>query len=243
MMSRLLVHVEGKTEQDFVRNVLAEHLSQHGFCSVDARLMGNARPNARRGGVCSWPSAKRDIVNHLRRDPDLIVTTMVDYYGLPQDENRSWPKRADASASRGSSGQKARLVEEAMLNDVQKEMGSNFNQQRFLPYLMMHEFEALLFSDCQKFAQVVSQSDIVDKFQRIRNDFDSPEEINDSPETAPSKRIKHLIPRYQKVLWGTQAVRRIGLPKIRAECPHFACWLDQLERLPTVADAEQTPGG
>ena len=59
--------------------------------------------------------------------------------------------------------------------------------------------------------------------------FSSPEEINDSPETAPSKRVEALIPGYQKPLMGTLAALEIGLEKIRDACPHFNNWLSQIE--------------
>ena len=69
------------------------------------------------------------------------------------------------------------------------------------------------------------------KFQRVRDEFTTPEDINDSPVSAPSKRIENLVPGYEKPLLGTLAVLEIGLDIIRTECPHFAAWLDKLESL------------
>ena len=69
------------------------------------------------------------------------------------------------------------------------------------------------------------------EFQKIRDEFETPEEINDSPETAPSKRVEDLVPGYEKPLLGTLAVLEIGLPQIRVECPHFSSWLERLEVL------------
>ena len=82
-MTRLLFHVEGQTERDFVNKVLRNHLVEKGYSSIDARIVGDAR-HRQRGGICKWPSARTDIMNHLREDRDRIVTTMVDYYALPQ---------------------------------------------------------------------------------------------------------------------------------------------------------------
>jgi hypothetical protein len=45
--------------------------------------------------------------------------------------------------------------------------------------------------------------------------------IDDSPVTAPSKRVARLVRRYEKPLFGTLAALEIGLPTIRRECPHF----------------------
>ena len=57
-------------------------------------------------------------------------------------------------------------------------------------------------------------------------------EINDSPLTAPSKRVESLVAGYEKPLLGALAVLGIGLNAIRRECPHFNEWLSLLERLP-----------
>ena len=83
-MTRLLVHVEGETEETFVKELLGPHLLTQGYLRVDPRLMGNARVRDRRGGIKPWPSARRDILNHLREDRTCAATTMVDYYGMPQ---------------------------------------------------------------------------------------------------------------------------------------------------------------
>jgi hypothetical protein len=53
-MSRLLIHVEGETEESFVNEVLAPHLYHHGYQDVSARLIGNARLRDRRGGIRRW---------------------------------------------------------------------------------------------------------------------------------------------------------------------------------------------
>ena len=58
-----------------------------------------------------------------------------------------------------------------------------------------------------------------------------PEEINDSPVTAPSKRVEALVPGYEGPLLGVLAVLEIGLPHIREQCPQFDGWLKQLESL------------
>jgi hypothetical protein len=225
-MARLLIHVEGQTEEDFVNEVLRDHLVSRGYHSVEARIVGNARLRERRGGIIPWTSAKKDISNHLQEDRACFTTTMVDYYALPG----KWPGRAQ-STSRGSTEEKARCVESAMLDDLATEMGTGFNSQRFVPFVVMHEFEGLLFSDCIAFSRAIGRLDLERKFQDTREQFRTPEEIDDSPDTAPSKRIEALEPRYQKPLLGVRAAQEIGLPRIQEECPHFRAWLNQLETL------------
>ncbi len=226
-MARLLIHVEGQTAESFVSAVLRPHLHDHGYHSVSARLLGNARQRGRRGGIRAWAVAKKEIVNHLRQDPECIASTMVDYYGLPQLGPAAWPGRGAAGTL--PFPQKATTVHDALHADICKEMGVGFDASRFAPYVMMHEFEALLFSDCARFSQAIGRADLAQQFQAIRDAFPTPEEIDDSPTTAPSKRVETLVPGYQKPLLGTLAALEIGLTAIRADCPHFRSWLERLE--------------
>ena len=228
-MTRLLVHVEGQTEETFVDEVLAPELYRHGYLEVSARIIGNARQRHRRGGITPWTTALRDMVNHLKEDTDCFATTMVDYYGLPDD----WPGRLQSNALAYS--QKADTVQGALLADISQQMGASFNPDRFVPYVMMHEFEAMLFSDCERFSLGVGCPELASTFQEIRDGFASLEEIDDSPSTAPSKRIQNLMPGYQKPLLGNLAVLEIGIDAIRAECTHFLEWLERLEELPGIA--------
>lgn len=226
-MSRLLVHVEGETEETFVNEVLARHLYSIGYEKVSARLVGNARQRDRRGGIRGWSTVRSDIVRHLLQDPGCLTTTMVDYYGLPKTGSRSWPGRAAASTAEFA--QKATIVEQALLADIMQVLPKEVESTRFLPYVMMHEFEGMLFSDCGRFASSIGEPKLSAQLSAIRKEFGSPEEINDSPNTAPSKRIEALVPGYQKPLHGNIAAIEIGLEAIRAQCPHFSQWLVNLE--------------
>ena len=231
-MARLLIHVEGQTEEDFVNEVLGPHLYRQGYTKVGARLMGNARQRDRRGGIRSWSSVRCDIIRHLKEDAGCLVTTMVDYYGLPQTGGRAWPGREAAGSL--AFARKAFTVESALSADICGEMGAGFHPDRFFPFVMMHEFEGLLFSDCERFSRGIGRPDLADAFQAVRDEFASPEEINDSPVTAPSKRVEQLVQVYQKPLMGALAILEIGLDAIRRECPHFREWLSSLEIWPEV---------
>ena len=232
---RLRVHVEGQTEESFVNQVLAPYLYQRGYARVWASFIGN--PRRRSGGITSWRVARREIIRHLKADTGCFATTMVDYYGLPT----TWPGRN--TAPQRPLPKRANYIETELLADVRQGMGGSFNPKRFIPYLMMHEFEAMLFSDCQLFADAIGRPDVASHFEAIRNQFDNPEEIDDSPQTAPSKRIEGLAARYQKPLSGTQAALAIGLDAIRAACPHFDGWLRMLERLPSRVGPNPAPSG
>jgi hypothetical protein len=224
-MARLLIHVEGQTEEDFVKEVLRDHLISRGYHSAEARIVGNPR---QMGGIRPWPAVRKEIIHRLREDSGCVATTMVDYYALPQGHPNGWPGRA-RSAALVSAKQKALCVQEALLDDMSADMGRRFDTRRFVPFVVMHEFEGLLFSDCAAFSRGIDHPELEGSFRAIREAFATPEEINDSPETAPSKRVKSLVPGYQKPLLGVLAVLEIGLSRIRNECPHFNAWLSELE--------------
>lgn len=228
-MARLLVHVEGQTEESFVNELLAPYLHSRGFSNVSARIVGNARQRDRRGGIKPWPAVREGILNHLKQDAGCLVSTMVDYYGLPQAGFGAWPGRSAAAATVVSD--RASTVERAILEDVSNCMGRDFESYRFIPYVMMHEFEAMLFSDCAAFGRGIGNPCLASQFQAIRDAFESPEDIDDSPLTAPSKRVGHLVNGYSKPLLGTLAALEIGLDTIRNECPHFRQWLGRFERI------------
>ena len=156
---------------------------------------------------------------------------MVDFYGLPAKGRGAWPGRLEAAKIAGTADDKAGTVERALSDSVAKAMGSSFNQRRFVPYVMMHEFEAMLFSDCSAFGVAIGRTSLTASLEQIRMAFETPEDIDDGQTTAPSKRILQLFPSYQKELMGNLGVLEIGLEAIRHECPHFSGWIERLEEL------------
>ena len=95
----------------------------------------------------------------------------------------------------------------------------------------MHEFEALLFSDCTRFATAIGHRETASELESVRAAFATPEDIDDSPESAPSTRIGRIVPGYDKPLMGNLAILEIGLERVRSECPHFGGWLKRMEQL------------
>ena len=229
-MKRLLIHVEGQTEETFVSDVLRDYLVDRGFHDVNARLIGD--PRKKRGGIQAWHVVRKDILNHLKEDRNCYVTTMVDFYGLPQSGDKAWPKRAEASEVPFS--ERSDTVQEALLADITTGYGGDFHPVRFIPFVIMHEFEGLLFSDPDRFAEGIARKDLTDKFTTILKQFNSPEEINDTPSGHPSQRIRDLIPGYQKPLLGVLAALEIGVDTMREKCRNFNNWLTNLESLPEL---------
>jgi len=151
---------------------------------------------------------------------------MFDYYRLPAD----WPGRDEAKREKLIST-KAEAIEQAIRANVCSELGESFDAARFLPYIQMHEFEALLFSDTRILAETVRRPDLQSRLEAIVQECGEPECIDDHPETAPSKRICALMSGYQKSFHGIIAAKRIGLPMMREGCPHFAQWFLSMEQL------------
>jgi hypothetical protein len=227
-VARLFILVEGETEETFVNEVLAPRLYAKGFEAVSAKLMGNARLRSRRGGVRPWPQVKDDILRHLKNDKRVFLTMMVDYYGMPSDAKKDdcWPGRA--KARKLAFAKKADCVQQALFEEIEQELD---DARRFIPFVIMHEFESLLFSDCKLFAESVGQAELEEPLQDIRDGFKSPEEINDSPATHPSQRVLNLFPGYRKPLYGNIAALEIGFESICAACPHFNSWVERLVKL------------
>ncbi len=224
-MNELVVIVEGETEQTFVRDQLAAHLAVHDTTAW-AVLPGRRR---NRGGVKKWEVARQDIVRTLKERR--YCSTMMDYYALPAD----WPGRVDSAAIPWN--QRAAHIEAKVSQEIEKIMGGSFNPKFFIPYVQLHEFEALAFADVEKLASVTaplscySSDDLRQRFQDVLEEAGHPEAINDGYETCPSRRITKVVKSYRKRVHGPIVTSRIGLGVLRDKCDHFASWLDRLERI------------
>jgi len=211
--------VEGQTEETFVNDILSPHLNHMGIYPYAFLFR-------RKGGSFAYQRVRREILNSLKEDRTLICTTMVDFYGMPTD----WPGRTESKSCQNYQD-KAQRVEQALLEDIVAQMGDSWNPAQFIPYVQMHEFEALLFSDTLILAESARKSTVSVKLERVLRSFSCPEEINDNYDTCPSRRIKQHIENYVKTVDGIIAARKIGLEKMRRECPHFDEWVSKLENL------------
>lgn len=226
-MNELVVIVEGETEQTFVRDQLAAHLALHGT-SVWPVVSGRRR-NQR--GVQRWGVARQDMIRTLREGR--YCSTMFDYYALPAD----WPGRLESENLPWR--ERASHVEKHLKQDISEAMGGRFHPARFIPYIQLHEFEALVFADVAELAaQTVALTSetlesLTDRFQGILDENGHPEAINDGYETCPSRRIAAIAPRYSKPLHGPRVTARIGLQVLRERCEHFGAWLQSLECIGT----------
>ena len=202
-MIRLAISVEGETEEEFVKSVLTNHLRTRGVEPYPILL----------GGDVTIGKLASDMARLIWSFN--FVTSLVDYYGF-----------------RGKGSATVEELEEQISEAVHSRIAHSWNQSRLVPYVQRHEFEGLLFSKVSAFAGLIyATEDALAELQRVRSRFVTPEDINDSSSTAPSKRIKVAIPRYNKRADGSQIAMSIGLDAIRTECPRFDRWVMQLESL------------
>jgi hypothetical protein len=219
MSKRVLILVEGQTEERFVKDVLGpaffdQQLFFHATILVTKRVKDG--PNFK-GGVTNFAKFKNDAQRLLNSAGGALVTTMLDYYRLPLD----FPGMKSRPPL-GTPVQRVTHVENALA----EHFGSRSD---FVPFLVLHEFEAWLFSSLTELPRVLTEARKQKEFEAIRTSVATPEEINERPEFAPSKQIANLFPAYKKTLHGPTTAARIGLAEIRKECPHFNNWLAKLE--------------
>lgn len=159
-------------------------------------------------GHASLSSVREDLRNLVASRDYSHGTTLYDLYGFGGRE----PKQSGEDLAR-------KLHE--LVGDVPK----------LIPYVQTYEFEALIFSGPDEAGDVLGNASLPERMRKIVADCGTPEKINDSYDTCPSRRLKALYPAYDKMRHGYRIVERIGLPKVRAGCPRFDAWLTRLESL------------
>jgi len=213
-MKRVIVICEGPTEQEFCNNVLLPYFAEKNI-SIAAPVIKKSR-----GGIVSWQDLKRQINNHLK-EGDSYVTMLIDYYGI-----------RDCFCYPGWEESK-KIVNKAerihfLCNKMAEDIDDSY-RHRFIPYVQLHEFEGLLFSDISVIKSNFIISD--DNYLKLQNavyEFANPEMINNGKSTAPSKRLLDSINGYDKVVFGSCLAMDITLKVIRERCPLFNEWINNL---------------
>ena len=210
-------------ELRFVKDVLFKHLQPYNiYC--DYRSVLTSKEYRKRGGITSYAKAKKDIQQWINSEnsSDRRFTTMFDYYALPDD----FPGFSDAEKF-VNPYDKIQYIEEAFAEDM--------DDHRFIPYIQLHEFEALLFSDLD--VLLLEYEDKKNEIETLKNVLlqspyhNNPELIDDKKETSPSHRIIAQIPEYQKVSSGSSIADLMSIDVLRSKCCHFNEWLIKLEKL------------
>jgi hypothetical protein len=180
-----------------------------------------------KGGGNNYEYYKNHLLKRMKqfkKRDDLYFTTMLDLYALP----KTFPNY-ETYIDEKDKYKKVDALEKAFKNDIK--------QNNFIPYIQLHEFETLLFSDLNKFKEYYIDEDNIDqKVLALKSDvkgYDNIELINESESTAPSKRIENFFSQYcsEKATVGLYVALEIGLDKMRKECKHFNEWIKKLENL------------
>lgn len=229
----IYIVVEGQTEQTFVRDVLAPSMVHKGIFLYPA-LIGKP---GHKGGDIRFDKAKNDIGHFLRQRNDTYISTMFDYFRI----DSQWPGKAEVlrqtqNGTALTASHKAEILEAATSNEIVKTFPGCNTENRFVSYIEMHEFEAMLFSDADILAEKTEID--VSKINEILVKYNNPEEINDDPANAPSKQLEALKNGYRKVANGKTISETIGVQTIRRQCVHFNNWLTKLESLQRRANVE-----
>lgn len=216
----IIVIVEGKTEEIFINSLLKQYLSYKDIYMTPIQI---SKPG-QKGGDVKFSRAVKDITIHMKQRNDTYVSLFIDYYGLRQD----WPGLTQANKETEPL-KIASIINNATHEAINNELSEYSSDSRFIPYVNVHEFEALLFSDLGCLASLlkIKQSEI----DNILKEFGDPEKIDNSPITAPSKRIEGLFPRYKKTSTGIIIARDIGIDRMRNKCRVFNNWINQIENI------------
>lgn len=232
-MNTVIVHIlcEGQTEELFVKRVLKPYFSEFNIVLKSLLVFTSKKKNIR-GGLVSYAKAKEDLwhcmaENSRRSSETHFYTTMFDFYALPTD----FPGYAEAISQHDAYDK---------VDKLEKALGKDINSDKFVPYIQLHEFEALLFCDPTRLESLFPESkkEIQELSKALYQCNDNPELINQGEQTAPSKRILKAIEgsgqyRYNKPQDGVEVTRQIGIDTLMKKCKHFGQWINRLTALST----------
>jgi hypothetical protein len=222
-MLEIIVFAEGPSEEKFIKTVVAPALRPLNLFLKPETLKTSQEAS---GGALNFDRLKFYARNALRQKPDAILTTFFDLYGLDTD----FPQYHQ-SMQLTDIYLRADSLESAMHLAIVEY--TSCRPERFIPHIQPYEFEGLLFSNVGALINVEPNWGVyLAPLQKVRNDFETPEHINNSYETKPSKRLEDILqPKYKKTRHGPLIAESIGLHNIETECAHFKTWLDRLRSL------------
>ncbi len=213
-MNRVLLLVEGQTEERFVKDVLQPHLWGVGV-SVEPKIVVTKQVigGASTKGGGDFSKILADLRRLLGDTNAVAVTTLFDFYGFP----RNLPE-VDAT-------------DYADADRLEAAIAVTVADPKFRPYLQRHEFEAFLFVEPETTARSIPDLGRATAIASHRKSFQTVEDINNGPLTAPSKRLRAAVGNYSKTLLGPIVTQRLGIEKLRAAAPRFSTWVGWLESL------------
>jgi hypothetical protein len=219
-MKRLHCIVEGQTEVAVFTSLLTPYILEKtgAYC-----LFTPVKHTG--GGIVKFSKILPELREHLKEKK--IVATYFDYYGI--HENHNFRNYHEAKVNQTNAKIGVELLEKGMFEAL---VEKGINTRYFIPYIQLHEFEALLFSSTKSFELVYDNDNITEEIQKINSRYPNPEDINDSPNTAPSKRIIKIVEKhrtsYEKVIDGEDLATLTSIDTIMEKCPRFKKWITKI---------------
>lgn len=227
-MKYLNIVVEGNSEEAFVNDILVPHFASiEIYVSTRKIRTGWDKQNQipKKGGLLKYIKYRNEIKRWIESDRDNPIfwySSMVDLYAFPKDDLSPYKQNIRSISNHYS---RVDALEKAILADIK--------HPRFIPHIQLHEFESLILVDPSKL--LIMYPDKQNGINRLKKEINglSPEDINESQHTSPSKRIIKYLPdyEYQKAQVGPLVVGDIGLSNLRSKCPHFNNWITKLENI------------
>ena len=222
-MKNLVFIVEGESENEFVNRIIRPYLISHGIPSYFIKSIMITMSGGGHG-FNNIEYFKNTIKPILHREDQPIVTSFIDHYRL--NSEKKLPGYQECIKETNVERKLAKM-EEKLQEAVQSIKPYRF----FIPYIQQHEFETLLF------ANPADGFDLED--ERIRheiielcNSFSSIEDINSTPQGAPSVRLEGIYAKYKKkynkAADAVDIAELTTIEKILEKCPRFKRWIDLL---------------
>ncbi|KAA6341868.1 hypothetical protein EZS27_010350 [termite gut metagenome] len=226
-MKTLNIVVEGSTEESFVKDVLVKHFQSNVFVYCRKIKTGWDKTNNKpaKGGLLKYRQFRNDITRWMEEDrgrENTFYSSFIDLYAFPKDNESPYSKQIQDISNPYDK-----------VKTLEKAIETNISNPAFIPYVQLHEFEAFLLVSPDKL--VFMYPNKITYIERLKKEIVklNPEEINETPQNAPSKRIIKHIPEYeaQKAQVGPLVAGDIGIDKLRNHCPHFNDWINRLETI------------
>lgn len=227
-MKLTILHIlcEGPTEDQFVSDVLSDYLQSFSIICKHQKLLTNKQKKCT-GGISSYAQVKRDLTLMFKQfrdneNEEHWFTTMFDLYKLPNDFPCYATNITDIYV-------KIQHIETAFYDDI--------NNSHFIPYIQLHEYEALVFAGLDYLKDEYPNSErmkkIVEQLKSLlQSKHNNPELIN--TQKSPSKYIIDSLDglhKYNKPKSGSAIAAKVGILKLKEQCRHFREWIEKLEKL------------
>jgi len=215
-MIRIAISVEGPTEMEFCKKVLTPFFRNHNIEMIPVTICTSKDKCGRKskGGSVNIDRIKSE-VSKLLPSHD-YVTTFYDFYGFAKRPTDN-------------------------IEELEKILFELFSNDKFIPYIQKYEFETLLFSKPDYYKEYFGNNALTEKMQHIISEFQEDiEKINDSPQTAPSKRMEKLFEEvgesYDKVFHGEGIAGDMGITVLMSRATRFKNWIDMIAALGDLND-------